>query len=487
MNQQYQSNRRPVTVAITKINLIETSPFKPMYVRPYEVNATFNDLDNITNIVAKAMDQGNTSASLIENALIHTNPNILMPSQEVLSEAPIIGGWSSVRFKFDIVVEITPHGGNVTHVNVVQGFSSYLGVSHAGTIDENMELYTNSVLSIRKIRTQQNPNGVSTPMDSYAAVFDETGKTKQISLNDRYKVTKPDDIVSRISALKSTDENTKFISSIGTIDKLQVVNRSSMTPVGHVASSIGSIIDQTIMNGLLSSDVNIYDAATGDLTQEEAVNIDFYKLLLQTGKTDTDSFTLKDLVKISDYPLPVPDVTCTSTGATGRISTPFDTLDGAVTSDASYETRVSILIQNAMSNILSKSVIADIVFKVSNNGGQPVIHAEAFSSTVELPNIQVFVQQILNVFIRTVWPQISNSNKSLVNLVVSCVGGVTTINISIDNAPITLYVYPTFADAKYMPILMDSGRQDKMAESYGEIAEAAVTTARDILGRNSHY
>jgi len=338
-NPTYNADRPPVEVVVTKIKLIETQPFKPMYIRPYEVNTTFNDINQISNTVARVMATGNTASSLIEAALTNTNPNILMPSQEVLSEAPIIGNWDAIRFKFDIVVEITPRGGNITNVNLVQGYSSYLGVSHGGSIDPNMELFTNSVISIRKIKTRQNPNGVSTPVESYSTVFDETGKTKNISLNDRYKVTKPDDILNRISAMKDTGNDTTFISTIGTIDSLQVVNKHSVTPVGHVASTIGEIIDQTIVNGVLGSDTNIYDAASGALTQDEAFNIDFYQLLLKSGKSDTDSFTINDLAKISDFPLPTPDVMCTSQGNTGRIQTPFDTQDGAFTNDASYETR----------------------------------------------------------------------------------------------------------------------------------------------------
>jgi len=476
---QYETPTLKPVVKITHINLIETKRYKDMYIRPYEASATFNDLTYISETITRLMTQSSVTKEKIKNTLSNENPAIIMPSSNVIGVAPIVNGWDEVRFKFDLVLEISHAGSNVVIINYVQGYSSYKGISYKNTIDDNMELFINSVISLRKIFNQDGTYIVDI-IENNGIVYDETGITQQQHSFNKLKVTRPDDLLSKVSTLREVDENTQFSFNVGTIDEMQVVNKKLTTPLGHLSETISAIVDSTIDYGAVSTDIDIFDTTSGMLSSMTPENIDFFSLLRNLKGYPVKSFTLNDL-KLLDPNMPVPNVTISSDAIQGMVTTN----DSAETYDASFETRISLLIQNSLSNLLDNSVLTDIGFTIENSSGVPNFTPTFFASLIPDINLMQYVTTLINNFIRDTWAIISNKNQSLIYLDVKCYGSEMTIEISVNNEPSVIYVYPTFADAKYLPIVMNNQYQDVLAENYGEIISTATQAARKVLRENN--
>jgi len=474
----YPQQQQGPDIRITHIELIETKSYKPMNIRPYEVSANYDDLNKIKSVVINAMGRGSTNRDMIETYMNKANPNILMPSAQIISQAPIINGWSEKRFFVTIVLEIKHRGSNTTTINYISGYSEFLGISYKGTIDDKMRIFINSISVLRKTVDYHTGSIVTVPLGVYSVAYDETA----VSMNNimsQLKVSRPDDIMSRISSLKGVRANTKFVSNIGSLDNVQITSKDETTPMGHLSKTISTLMDNAMINGVTGTDSDIYDTATGDLLSLTSSDIDFYKLLYQIQSREATDFTLEDLSLIdSQYP---DIIVRTSTDTAKRInSNQFLTDDGAYTDDSSYETRMSLVIQDAVSHIMSMSILDDVVFTINNVAGEPMYTVDGLTSVIENINLPIQGEIFVTTFINKAWSIISNNNKSQVKLEIFCYGTDMTIKMALDGRPEVVYIYPTFADAKYTPIIMDDMRQDIMAENYGEITETALHAALEV-------
>lgn len=483
-----EKNPNPVIAKIVKVVLTETKQYKPMYVRPYEANVTYNDLNYISDTLGRAIESGANKEIAINNMLTTNMPGIIMPSANVISEAPIINGWDNVRFKFDIIMDIYITGSNIVNVFYIQGYSDYYGRSNGGHIDDNMAMFVNSIITLRKT-TNPNTGVVNTVvLDNNNMAFDETGILAKQHYENKLKVTRPDDIMSKISTLKETNANTRIVSNIGNLSDLQVVDNETATPMGHLASTLNSAIDMTMQNGAYGSDGDIYDAITGDSISKMPNNIDFYKILRGVKGNDIESFTLRDLMSIDPSMRP-PDVFVTKDSVTARTSL-IDPLASENMNTTSYESRTSLVVQETLNMVLAESVLSTISFTVENSSGKTNYKADAYTSLI--PNIDQYTlfleaNKLINTFISKCWNIISSNNKMLYLLNITVLKTEMLITTNVENNGEIAFVYPTFADAKFMPIIMNERYQDSLAETYGNVMDTAITTVRGIQEKNSRF
>jgi len=483
----YDTRQNKTQIKIKKIILTETKRYNNMHIRPYELNVKYDDINmlssNIQNILSKNIDVEKG----IETTLSNTTSGLLMPSSRIIGTAPIVGGWDETRFKLDLIVEFQIPGSNITNINYVQGYTSYFGKSQGGYIDDNMEIYINSVISLRRI-VDNNTNNVSTVVISNNAVaFDETGYNKTLNNDNSLRVSRPDDIVNKISTLKEVNEDTRYISVADTLNDIQIVDKMSSTPLGHISKTLASTVVQTRMNGALGSDSNILDSITGDTLSLIPENLDFYKILRSVKHDNVDYFTLNDLSKLDNY-LPVPDVLVSKENVV-KHQFDMDPRNAAATSGSDYETKISLIIQETLSEILSASILDKIGFTIENSSGMPNSRPTMFTSLIDnLDNhtLIAHTNDIINEFISKVWNVITANNKMFIFIDVYAISTEVVIRVNVDNGGEIAYVYPTFADAKYMPIIMDNHNQDMLAEGYSEMIDTTIQTTRNIMQQNNN-
>lgn len=481
MNGQYQTSTPEKRRVITKLVLAESQGYKDQWVRPYEVNATFEDLNKVENSIMKSMEMGNTKVA--GSVLTALNPNILTPSAMVGGRADIINGWGEKRFKFTLIIEFSYAGSNSAIINYVQGYTNYLGISMQGTLDPEMVYYTNSVNVLRKTFDANTGQVSVVPIETLNIAKDDNANNQSV-LNTN-KLARPDDLLAGISRLKDTESDYMVVSDIGSLKDANVVDKTTLLPTTHISKTLESAINNRLTSSAFSENVNIMDSMTADLISPAVENIDFFKLLTVLKGFSTTTFTTNDL-KFIDSTLDGSNRIATFMGlGNGRVDLPpvLQSSESADTFNADWETRMAVVIHEGVSAIMGESLLNDISFTITNDTGAITYSPlSEFKSYIEGLNLIAQFEKFMNLFISRVWPTISNNNMSLVKLLVAVqTEADTVINISLDNRPAINYVLPTFANSKTLPIIMDNGKLDVMVENYGQIVDTALEASTHMM------
>ena len=483
----YRAQEIRPEVKIHKLLLVESKRYKDMWLRPYEMNVTHEDTNRVENIVARSlhMGRGGTGTNNIQGLVNNEMPNILTPSSMVSGRADIIHGWDEKRFKFVLIVEIKQPQATNSIINYIQGYTEFLGISQSDHIDENMRLYTNSVIKLSRTVDSHTGQVITIPLTSFNVVNDETRQND--SAYDSLKLARPADIAMNVASVKDLDNGVDVISmsNIGSVNGSELVNKSSLLPNDHVSSTIKNAIDSKFANGMIGSDGDVVDSMVGNMMTPSLYHIDFFKTILNI-KGQGNDFTIHDLKMIE------PDIAHVIEpimgNAISNINIPHELLteDTAETYDSSLESRVSLIVHEAVSVILNESVLNNIVFEVDNNNGVPDGQILDAGSYVDGLHIPVYANKFLSMFIQRAWNTISNNNHTIVSvLVMGMVESDTTVVITLDGRPPITYRYPTFADSKFLPIIMDNSRLELMSEDYNQLIDATLGVVNNSLQQAS--
>lgn len=482
MNGRYNTSTPEKRRVITKLVLAESQGYKDQWVRPYEVNATFEDLNKVENSIMKSMELGNTKVA--GSVLSSLNPNILTPSAMVGGIADIVNGWGEKRFKFTLIIEFAYAGSNSSIINYVQGYTNYLGISLQGTLDPEMVFYTNSVNVLRRTFDANTGQTTVVPIETLNIAKDDNAGQSVLNTN---KLARPDDLLAGISRLKDTENDYMVISDIGSLKDANVVDKTTLLPTTHIAKTLESAINNRLTSSAFSEATNIMDSMTADLISPAIENIDFFKLLTVLKGFSTTTFTTNDL-KFIDPTLDGSNRIATFTGlGNGRVDLPpvLQSSESAETFNADWETRMAVIIHEGVSAIMGESLLNDVSFTITNESGAIAYSPlSEFKSYIEGLNLIAQFEKFMTLFISRVWPTISNNNMSLVKLLVAVqTEADTVINISLDNRPAVNYVLPTFANSKTLPIIMDNSKLDIMIEDYGSIVDTALEASTQMMQR----
>ena len=464
---------------ILAVELVETKRYKEMVNRPYDVQVTDGEMGVIEDVVTDAVQKGIKDSYTIANYIANKGTNILLPTATNIKKTFIANGWNTERFAFRIVLECKIPGTNASTINYIQGYSEFLDISYNGKPDPNMAMYINSVTVLRKV------NSVTTVIGNYGTMLDETGEIMKQITSERVQVTRPEDIMSRISATYSDDSDgdVKYISNLGNVNEVQIVSNDIVNPLGHVAETISSTINTTKMYGLMSKSSDILDGVVGNLSASNPLGIDFFKILYKIYGTVTNNFLLKDLKDIDPY-MPAPNVVLSNGRYDGSGILPYD---GADTYDATIETRMAELVRVVVREVLNYSSLSSISFTIENTSGFINYRLDGVPTTI-IPGVDVITagEIFMEAFARRIWNTLTNNNNTEVILKVYVLGTDITLFITVDGGIEIPYVYPIFADSKLMPIQMDQHTQDMMAEGYRDIVTTSKEVTRSILQNRSN-
>ena len=473
-------------VSIRKLVLVESKKYKDMWLRPYEMHIGHDDVSNIENMVANVLhDPQHNGSSALKGMLNTGMPDILMPSAMVSEKANIIHGWNEKRFKFVLVVEMKQPGDNKTIINYIQGYTEYLGISASDHLDPNMRLFTNSVIKLIRTYDSITGNMNTVPVGNYNVVNDETNQTP--NNYNSLKLARPADIAMNVASIKSLDDNDDIVtmSNVGSVNSHELVDKRSLLPNDHVADTIKMAIDSKLANGIYGNDGDVVDTMVGNLLTPSIYNIDFFKTILDISGQGND-FTIGQLELIEPNISNIIEVMMDSGISNYNIPNELLTEDTAETYDSSLESRMSVIVHEAVSALLNESILNNIVFDIDNYSGVPEGEVLDCGSYVEGLNLPMYANMFLSSFINRAWGSISNANNTQVKiLVMGMVESDTTIIITLDGRHPITYRYPTFADSKFLPILMDNNKLDLMSEDYGTLIDSTLGTVSNAISRQT--
>ena len=497
-NQQQEFSRPSVT--LKKFFLIESKGYQDQWVRPYEMNVGYEDLIKIQDTIERSMRLKSTSN--IGPEIYNSSPNIMSPSGNVLGQAKIANGWSEKRFKFVLVLEESSgQGSNTTIINYIQGYSEFLGISFKNTLDPDMRLFVNTVSVLRKTYDSSTGRFNIVPINKFNSVQDELNLLdymgsrfvpNSVQDHEAYKLARPEDVLINVSTLSSTEADTLIMSDVGNVNKFNIVDSENILPTQHIATTLTSAVDSVRISNAFTEGDDIINTMVGDTLSSNPTQILIFKMIYNTTGELRPNFTLKELSAMFQPMEVVPEVILGNDVGVMQMSNEvpmeLQTNDVSNTYGADIETRKSILIHEAVVNVLNESLLSHIVFEMDNYNGAVNHHVLSADSEIEGLDIVFFSNKFANMFVQKVWNSISENNMLPIKVLISSyLVSDTTISISVDNRPMVIFRYPTFANSKFIPIIMDNARFDDISTSYASIVGTAIESSRKIMNEASKF
>jgi len=506
-------NTQATNVVMKKFFLIESDGYQDQYIRPYNMEAGYEDLNKVKDIVTRSVQLN--SVGNIGQEVSNSISNILTPSSMVIGAANIAGeGWGSKRFKFVMLIEESSNTSNSVIINYVQGYTDQLGISYKDTLDPNMRFFVNTVNVLRKT-FDRNTGGFSiVPVKSYNSVHDELNMLDYADTrfvpnsgpsytpdHEALKLARPEDILVNASTLSAADSDTMIFSSVGTVNNFNIVDNEDILPTQHLSKTISSAVSNSMNDSAFTDDVDMYgnlqnsnviNAMLGDTLSCSAEQITIFKMILRTTGSLRPNMSLSEINDMFAPAPVVPDVMLGNDVAirTGGTTTPYE-LSGTETENtygADIETRKSVLVHEAVITTLNDSLLSHIVFEIDNMTGQPLCNILHAGSEIEGLNTIAYSNKFTSMFMSRIWNSLSENNMIQVKILVSSLlVSDTTISISIDGRPPVVYRYPTFANSKYLPIIMNNENLDDLSRSYTTVISEAITSSKEAMSNASRF
>jgi len=475
--------RERFIVSINKLILGETVGYKKQFIRPITTQTSMQDLNAIKNVVGKRMGFDDATTSGIEAEILRASPQIMTPSERVLAQAPIANGWEEKRFKFALEIEYKVPNSNISYVEYIQGYTDYFGYIQKGVegiLDEKMLFIPNSILSVKKTFNRQLGTYIPTIIGNFKITFDETGTFNNL------KVAKPDAVVEQIRKARNMDMGIQHITNIPTFNDLTLVEKDINIPIMYVSKLIKETMDAMLLTDE-GYDEDVYIDVLSNIMGDEFEKIKFFNYLRNLKAAVTDPrrlfmFTIEDLKRVDPS---LPQKTRVTLLSGPQQVAIYNIEDAAETYDSSYETRAAYLVQEVISDIMSKTFLEHVTFTATNISGELVITPSAMNPVIAGMNPIPLFEKFKVLFSKLVWPTISKNNEILISLnITSMLEGDTIVGISVEGGPEVVYKFPTFANAKFNHLVMDESNLNKLTYDYQNILDVVITEASEARRRS---
>jgi len=144
------------------------------------------------------------------------------------------------------------------------------------------------------------------------------------------------------------------------------------------------------------------------------------------------------------------------------------------------ESKIAVLVRDAVSSLLAKNILLDISFSITNNLPVDDMLFQPYFAfpAVDGINTVALVEKFKVEFLNLIAPQLTKNGKLIIDMdVYSSVTGDTKIAISINGNEKRLYRFPTFADSLYNSLLADKNTFIKVTQDYKTIVDQTLAAA----------
>jgi len=474
--------RENFIVSINKLILGETSTYKKQFVRPITTQTTMRDLSVIKDAVSRRVE-GDIKTGGIEAEIIKNSPQLMTPSERIIAEAPIANGWDTKRFKFALEIEYKVPNSNISYIEYVQGYTNYFGYVQKGSegiLDEKMLFIPNSILSVKKTFNKRLQSYVPTILGNFKITFDETGVFNHL------KVAKPDAVIEKIKQTKSIDLGIQHISNIPSFNDITLIEKDINIPILYVAKLIKKTMETMDLVDDVGYDEDIYLDILSNVIGNEFDKVKLFKHIKNLKEAVSDPrrlfmFSIEDLKRLDPS---VPAKTTVTLASGPQQIAIYNINDSADTHDTSYETRAAYLIQETISDIMSKTFLGQVAFSATNISGELIITPNTLNPVITGMNPIPLFEKFKTLFTNLVWPTISHNDELQIELnVMSILEGDTIVGISVDGGSEVVYKFPTFANAKFNHLVMDEGNLNRLTSDYQNMLDVVITEASEAKQR----
>lgn len=431
------------TIRVRSLIIRDTGTYHEQFYRPYE--ATSNP--GIMKFIADRDPQMEMDAV----SLSRIAGQFITPSAMPGGNVTIPNGWGEKRLMFFMEVEV----GNQFHssVEIITGYTDYLGASQTGAIDHQMTFYVNGISKVRTFTNQQGNVMMNVMANNQVLANINTDSYNPHTYQSQNLYTmKPSSIIRNVS-LRQYDHDTSVRDTTIEVGVNSVFSsRDNASPVRYLANIVSSYqksqanVDyeggHTMQNNLKKA-YNHSDSIDGRIE-----NSDFMMVVSGLYNFFSNAFTYGDLMKLD------PNVAAVTRIVWNKNS--FDYRQGTQQlSGSDIETRIALIINNALPAMMMEFSLTKVVLTSTNRtlNSQPftkVSEARTYASIDVTPQRKILEDRLSSELMRA----ISVDNLILYELNATCnVTGDTTITVSVEGKPAVPFTFPTFCDSLYTPIL----------------------------------
>jgi len=462
-------NKIPI---INRLIIAEVDSYKKQYLRPFSTNVNNKDLSIFKDIVKEKVSKGQTD-NFIKTSLVNELAHTATLSDKPIAEAPIINGWGTKRFKFALEIEWKIKGTQKSYIEYIQGYTDYFGYSNLnggeGVIDEkNMRFYPNSILRLIK-NVDRNGMPIVRIVNSYKLVKDETNIMKDLKVADHSTV------ISEIYGNRIADSALDVYSNVNEFTEGAVIEKEINIPILYLSNLIKELLDTIELgSGDLGEDDDTYKDLLKNVTYNYLKDIDFLKWIVNLKANEFYWFTIDELALLDNYVgNKIKPILKSPIQPVGYLPTS----DTAETYGSDYETKIATYVQEGISDLMSECFLKHIAFNVTNINGKMTWALNNASAVVEALNPAPFIPKFMNLFNKFIWSVITQHEQILLSLeIIAYAEGDTVIIVKLENDEEgIIYRFPSFANSKFSPLIMDNNHLLSNASDIGNLIDIGAT------------
>ncbi|WP_257291136.1 hypothetical protein [Endozoicomonas sp. ONNA1] len=435
---------------------METGQYHDHYTRPLSSNVSNESINALSTI---------TNNGTNVDALALAGQNIVQPVAQAIGNVNIVNGWSTKRFSFVIEVVVEEH--LHTTRQVITGFTDHGDISFAGSVDPNMKMYINNVLTL-EVTKQVGINGsrdVVNVRNNYQVLNDGCAHnatnyspdtvTSYPSINSKTYSLRPSDVFDKMGAVHEAGEygtvvyDTRSDFSNG----IHLSNRANNSPAHYtskILSGYNSALNQVDYGDLTG---NTSDWASNYVRDSIAQEDPFLKYLASSTNFQVNAWltygemcsVVGNLDTVANFMLMSPSPYTSPVDMTNK--------EGEYWSDSTMETVMANTLVAAVPAVMSDTLIQNIAFTIDTTGigDEPIFtipdsgFVKSLVKNVNLENfITLFADRMKSIVIRDVCQ--GNRIPLRLHMYVD-IFSETKIFLSVNGNPEVMYVYPTFCDS----------------------------------------
>lgn len=466
------------------LNLIEVADMPDQYRRAYDLS--------VNNDTLRALDYTlrNEGGQYRPAMLVDVLGNSIQLATDDVEHVQLdVGKWSDARYRFIAVVTVeeptTFHAGSRL---VVCGYTDRCDISYNKTVAPDLRFYINSIVGVRDLLSKDNRGNTfikSMITENYQVMLGDFDQHN--SRHNDYKM-RPVDVFSTIETtreLGSSDDQTVdtrilFVNGVDT-------NSRRNNQRGRYLSSIieqdaaGYHAIETYTDDEYGGNYSHNSAAVEMAANAERriVSNHFIRYLTSNCRSDVlynKYFNYEDMAALASGGnlRGLDDITTIVERARGSMSMESENWNGATT-----ETIIAATLAQEIPSIMTDCIMSGVIFTCSNMASRDG-RAEFICTSIHMFVPGDFGDHIINAFetrfINEVFRPLSQHGSIALDIQVQAdVGGMTVVDIIIDNNANERYVFPSFCDSILAPTLTrDFKKIENLASQYETIREEIV-------------
>ena len=435
---------------VTKLVMMQTGGINDQFARPFNPNLNADNLAHIQSVT----DGGQIINSAVLSGVAGS---ILRPSAQHEGLIQIPNGWREQRLRFFMEVELGQDAlGGAANVQVLTGFTDYVGATVNGNIDPNMQLYFNSAITLRRTNIST-PNGMvmGTHVVDASQILTGKAEMRMGSQGTVHHAMRPQDVFAVISqgalgdSMQVNDTRHTFVN--GPMKS----NRTNALAPEYLSKTLRAQQQAEHRVDTYESGDEIANVARG-IVQDPNIGTDLFfgTLKRHLGFGEGDYITYGALCQLDPNTDNIASVIMVGNGMQ-QVSA-WGVENTAHWNGANMETVAATILSQAVPAIMMELMLSEAHLMATNEtlNGEYLVTMQHFNGFSDKVDPRPYAARLLERLKVEVLRDLTQNNLIQFRLTMNVkLTGETMISISMNGQPAIDFVCPSFCDSLMAPVI----------------------------------